>query len=71
MVSREKIEEFKILYEASFDVKLTNEEATQMANDLVNLMEILLKPDPKPQETQNQTDNEERRDHETIRLPNS
>ena len=45
MVSPEMLEKFKLLYLKKYNVTLTNEEATEMANGLVNLMEILVKPD--------------------------
>lgn len=48
MISNEILEKFKKLYQEKYNVMLTDEETTQMANDLVNLMRVLLKPDPKP-----------------------
>ena len=39
------LDKFKALYLKKYNVTLTNEEATEMANGLVNLMEILVKPD--------------------------
>ncbi len=47
MVSKEMLEKFKALYLKKYNVALTNEAATKMANDLLNLMKILVKPDPK------------------------
>ncbi len=47
MVTPEMLEKFKLLYLKKYKITLTNEEATEMANGLVNLMEILLKPSPK------------------------
>lgn len=44
MVSQEKLAEFKELYLRKYNVKLSSEEAVEMANGLVNLMELLLKP---------------------------
>ena len=46
MVSKETIDKFKKLYQDKFNVTVSDEEATQMATDLVNLMRVLLKPDP-------------------------
>lgn len=44
MVSAKNVEKFKKLYLKQYGVSLSNKEATQMANDLVNLMRVLLKP---------------------------
>ncbi len=52
MVTPEMLEKFKLLYLKKYDVKLTNEEATEMANGLVNLMEILLNPSPKKENSE-------------------
>jgi hypothetical protein len=60
MVSKELLAKFKSLYQEEFEIELTDEEATMMANDLVNLMRILLKPEPKES-------NEERTENETLR----
>ena len=58
MISNEMLEKFKKLYLEKYNISLTNEEATRMATDLVNLMRILLKPDNPSQE--------ERRQYETL-----
>ena len=63
MVSKEIIEKFKKLYQEKFNIVLTQEEATQMTTDLVNLMRVLLKPEPIPT---NEPSKEERRQGETI-----
>lgn len=47
MISNELLDKFKKLYKEKFDVTLTDEQATKAATDLVNLMRVLLKPDPK------------------------
>ena len=60
MVSNEILEKFKNLYLKKYNISLTNEEATRMATDLVNLMRILLRPD-KPTDNQ-----QEGRQDETI-----
>ena len=44
MVSSEMIEKFKKLYLKKYNVVLNNEEATEMANGLVNLVYTLVKP---------------------------
>ena len=64
MISTEILEKFKKLYQEKYNVTLTDEETTQMANDLVNLMRVLLKPDPKP--VSEEPDFEERSENETI-----
>ncbi len=46
MVSGEMLEKFKKLYLNKYNVLLTDEEATEMTTALVNLMKILLKPEP-------------------------
>lgn len=67
MVSRELLEEFKIIYKEQFNVSITDEEATAMTTDLVNLMKVLLKPSSNPQTTNDiEEDEEERRTDESI-----
>ena len=46
MISNETIDKFKKLYKEKFNVSLNDEEATQMTTGLVNLVSILLKPEP-------------------------
>ncbi|MBP7967543.1 hypothetical protein KAZ66_04710, partial [Candidatus Woesebacteria bacterium] len=46
MIRPELIEKFKKLYYEKFHIQLTNEQATPMFIDLVNLMEVLLRPNP-------------------------
>jgi len=48
MISKEILEKFKRLYKEKYDVELTDEQTTQLANDLVSLMRVLTKPEPKP-----------------------
>lgn len=62
MISNEILEKFKNLYLKKYNVSLTNEEATRMATDLVNLVRILLKPDNTIDDTK------ERRQDETISI---
>ncbi len=56
MVSRELLNEFKMIYKEEFNVAITDEEATEMSTELVNLMKVLLKPDaiPDPENKNNQ-----------------
>jgi len=49
MVSKELLNEFKMIYKEEFNVAITDEEATEMSTELVNLMKVLLKPDPIPE----------------------
>jgi hypothetical protein len=46
MVSAEMLDKFKTLYLEKYKVSLTNEETLEMATALVNLMSILVKPEP-------------------------
>jgi hypothetical protein len=46
MISAETIVKFKNLYKEKFNISLNDEEATQMTTDLVNLVSVLLKPEP-------------------------
>lgn len=64
MVSKEIIAKFKTIYQEKFNIILTDEKATQMANDLVNLMRVLLKPDLSKENID--TYNHERRQDEII-----
>lgn len=64
MISKEILEKFKTLYKKKYDIDLTDEQTTQLANDLVNLMRVLLKPKSKAVESEAQQ--EERRQNETI-----
>lgn len=66
MVNRELLEEFKIIYKEQFNVSITDEEATAMTRDLVNLMKVLLKPSSNPQTSDE--DEEERRTDESISI---
>ena len=65
MITNEIREKFKKLYYEKFNITLSNEEATEMATDLINLMEVLLKPESKPNPIK--TYPEERSQDETIR----
>lgn len=62
-MSKELLEKFKKLYYEKFGIDLSNEEATAMANDLVNLMKVLLGPDM-PKSTECKL--EERSEYATI-----
>lgn len=47
MMSNELLEKFKRLYQEKYNITLSDEEATQMATDFLNLMKVLLRPKPK------------------------
>lgn len=64
MISNESLEQFKKIYLGKFNIVLTQEEATQMATDLINLMRVLLKPDPIVKDDDSSL--EERRQDETV-----
>ncbi len=65
MISEDLLAKFKKLYQEQFNIALTDEEATAMATDLVNLMKVLLKPQPKQQKDNIKPLPKERRNHET------
>lgn len=65
MITKELLEKFKKLYQEQFNISLTDEDATKMATDLVNLMRILLKPEPSL--NSEAVHQEERRQHEVVR----
>lgn len=65
MVSKKILEKFKRLYQEKFNISLTDEETTQMATDLVNLMRVLLEPEDELNE--NKSEHTERRHDETIK----
>jgi len=44
LLTKERLQKFKDLYFEEFKVILTDEEATRMATDLINLMRVLVKP---------------------------
>ncbi len=50
MINKESLDKFKMLYKEKFDVELTDEGATKMATDFLNLMKVLLRPEPKNEE---------------------
>lgn len=52
MLTRESLEKFKRIYQEQFNTTLTDEEATLMATDFLNMMKILVSPDPQEVDTQ-------------------
>lgn len=67
MISKELLDKFKKLYLEQFNITLTEEEATGMATDLVNLMKVILKPEPKPHSETTRSSIVERGDCETFK----
>lgn len=47
MISKESLERFKKLYYEKYNIALSDEAATLMATDFLNLMKILTRPQPK------------------------
>lgn len=45
MISKEHLEKFKRIYQEQFNTTLTDQEATLMATDFLNMMKILVSPD--------------------------
>ena len=52
MVNNEQLEKFKSLYKRKYNITLSDEEATKMTTDLLNLMRVLIKPLPKQASTE-------------------
>jgi hypothetical protein len=63
MVSKALLDKFKTLYKEQYDVVLTDTEASSMATDLVNLMKVILRPEPTSTDSDN---SQERRQCETV-----
>lgn len=52
MVNKELLDKFKRLYQEEFEITLTDEEATKMSADLINLVRVLVShPQPDKSET--------------------
>jgi hypothetical protein len=64
MIRPELREKFKKLYKEKFNIDLSEEDATELFGDFINLMKIVLKPDPKPVNPEN--NHQERRNYETL-----
>lgn len=45
MVNQEYLEKFKRLYKDKYDIDLTDEEATELGTQFLNLMKVLTMPD--------------------------
>lgn len=70
MVSKELLDQFKMIYKEEFNVTISDEEATEMSTELVNLMKVLLKPDPNPEPEENSDQFEEGGQYEIGRILN-
>jgi len=62
-MNNELREKFKKLYYKKFNIRLTDEEATKISTDLINLMKVLLKPD---KQNKSVSHVEERSEYATI-----
>ncbi len=62
MISAPVREEFKQLYFRKYNIHLSNEEATEMATDLLNLVKTITKP-----KSFTSSINQERSENEAIR----
>ncbi len=47
MLNEEFLAKFKSLYLEKYNINLSDEEATKLATDFLNLMTVLIKPKPK------------------------
>jgi len=52
MVNQVLLEKFKKLYQEKYSIVLTDEEATELATQFLNLMKILIIPEQKTNENQ-------------------
>lgn len=69
MISKEYLDKFKKLYKDKYEITLTDEEATELANHFLNMMEVLIKPKQKRvRNLQNNNPSEERSVYATDRL---
>lgn len=69
MISKEYLDKFKKLYKDKYDITLTDEEATELANHFLNMMELLIRPKQKRSRAiQNSIATEERSTYATDRL---
>ena len=69
MISKEYLDKFKKLYKDKYEITLTDEEATELANHFLNMMEVLIKPKQKRSRSiQNNNVSEERSTYATDRL---
>lgn len=70
MLTRELLEKFKSIYKQQFSIDLSDEEATLMATDFLNLMKILVSPDEEATQTDKENGKElpKEANHETQQI---
>ena len=69
MISKEYLDKFKKLYKDKYEITLTDDEATELANHFLNMMEVLIKPKQKRSRSiQNNNVSVERSTYATDRL---
>jgi hypothetical protein len=69
MISKEYLDKFKKLYKDKYEITLTDEEATELANHFLNMMGVLIKPKQKRSRSiQNNNVSVERSTYATDRL---
>ncbi len=58
MVTKEIHEKFKRLYREKYDIVLTDEEVTEKLTSFLNVMKVLIYPEPKVKESQEASEKE-------------
>ncbi len=66
MLTKDSLENFKRIYQEQFDITLTDEEATLMATDFLNMMKILVSPDTEEQTISNDEEIKEQPEEQTY-----
>ena len=61
MIRKEYLDKFKRLYKDKYDITLSDEEATELANHFLNMMEVLIRPKQKHQQNLNKSNTSEER----------
>ncbi|MBI2325845.1 hypothetical protein HYU91_00460 [Candidatus Collierbacteria bacterium] len=64
MISKEYLDKFKKLYKDKYEITLNDEEATELANHFLNMMEVLIRP--KQKRSQNKRNNAEIEERSTY-----
>ncbi len=59
MLSKEILDKFNKLYKDKYDIDLTDEQTVKLANDLVNLVKILIEPENNQTERRQDAKNRE------------
>jgi hypothetical protein len=69
MISKEYLDKFKKLYKDKYEITLSDEEATELANHFLNMMEVLIRPKQnRSRSIQNSSTSDERSVYATDRL---